>query len=464
MPHNDCLVQEDGLVYQTGFGNSFESEALPNALPRGRNTPRKVPFGLYTEQLSGTAFTAPRHDNRRTWLYRIQPSVVGSHVPLEFSGFFGNCDPSTFQLEPNPMRWKPMPLEEADGKNFVTGMKTLMASGSPLTKDGLAISMYAFSQDMVDEHLYNSDGDFLIVPQCGSLMIYTELGRLIVHPKEICVIPRGIVFSVQRLDPQIESVRGYLLEVYRGHFLPPELGPIGANGLANVRDFLHPTAWYISEKHDYKKPCTIFNKFGGQVFFRLGSHSPYNVVAWHGNYVPFKYNLQRFCAVNSVTYDHLDPSIYTVLTCVGGETGTALADFVIFPPRIMATDDDTLRPPWFHRNTMSEFMGLIEGSYDAKADFRPGGATLHSTMTPHGPDAVSYDKAVEADCSNPTKFEGGLAFMFEASCMLKLSPYALRCGHRDMEYASCWADLDDTFTGWPEGSHKIEKDNDFEPR
>ena len=466
MPHNDPLVEEDGLVYQAGFGNSFESQALAHALPRGRNNPRKVPFGLYTEQLSGTAFTAPRCVNRRTWLYRIQPSVVGSHALLQpcEQKFFGNHDPDGFQLDPNPMRWKPMPLEEGDGCNFLTGMKTLMASGSPLSKDGLTISMYTFSQDMIDDHLYNSDGDFLIVPQHGSLKIITELGRLIVHPKEICVIPRGIVFSVQRYDPSLPDAvaRGYVLEVFRGHFQLPELGPIGANGLANVRDFYHPTAWYVSDKHNYKKPCTIYNKFGGNLFFRLESHSPYNVVAWHGNYVPFKYDLQKFCAVNSVTYDHLDPSIYTVLTAVGSEPGTALADFVIFPPRVMATDDDTLRPPWFHRNTMSEFMGLVWGQYDAKAEFQPGGATLHSTMTPHGPDAVSYDKAVGADCSKPTKFEGGLAFMFETTCMMKLSPYALNCEHRDKEYPQCWADLHDTFTEWPESYHKKEYEVDEE--
>lgn len=457
MAHNDGLVQEDGLSYQTGLGNSFESEALSGALPRGRNNPRKVPFGLYTEQLSGTAFTAPRSVNRRTWLYRIQPSVVGSHAPLQpfEQEYFGNQTPESFQLDPNPMRWKPMPLEEGDECNFVTGMKTLMTSGSPLGKDGLSISMYCFSQDMRDEHFYNSDGDFLIVPQHGSLKITTELGRLIVHAQEICVIPRGIVFSVERLDSSTIA-RGYVLEVYRGHFQLPELGPIGANGLANVRDFYHPTAWFVSDKHNYKKPCTIINKFGGKLFFRLAPHSPYNVVAWHGNYVPFKYNLTKFCAVNSVTYDHVDPSIYTVLTAMGNEPGTALADFVIFPPRVMATDDDTLRPPWFHRNTMSEFMGLIWGQYDAKAEFQPGGATLHSTMTPHGPDAVSYDKAVQADCSKPKKFDGGLAFMFETSHMLKLSPYALNCGHRDLEYAECWADLHDTFTEWPESYHKKE--------
>jgi homogentisate 1,2-dioxygenase len=464
MPHNDGLVEEDGIVYQTGFGNSFESEALQNALPRGRNNPRQVPFGLYTEQLSGTAFTAPRSVNRRTWLYRIQPSVVGSHALLQLSEqeFFGqSCDPSCFQVNPNPMRWKPMPLELGDGCNFVTGLKTLMASGSPLGKDGLSISMYAFSQDMVDTHFYNSDGDFLIVPQYGSLLIYTELGRLIVHPKEICVIPRGIVFSVHQHDSSADVVaRGYVLEVYKGHFQLPELGPIGASGLANVRDFMHPTAWYVSDKHNYKKPCTIFNKYGGKLFFRLGSHSPYNVVAWHGNYLPFKYNLERFCAVNSVTYDHLDPSIYTVLTAVGNEAGTALADFVIFPPRVLATDDDTLRPPWFHRNTMSEFMGLIWGSYDAKAEFQPGGATLHPTMTPHGPDAISYEKAVQADCSKPTKFEGGLAFMFETSHMMKLSPYALNCEHRDLPYAECWIDLHDTFTEWPESHHKREHEEE----
>lgn len=438
------LVKEDGLVYQSGFANTFETEAVEGALPRARNNPRHVPYNLYAEQLSGTAFTSPRHMNRRTWLYRIQPGVVGSASLFDKCGSFGSA--KALQVDPNPMRWKPMPFAD-EGSTFVSGMKMLMSSGSPLTKFGLAIYMYSFDRNMTNEHFYNSDGDFLIVPQTGSLLIVTELGKLIVHPKDICVIPRGIVFSVSKLSPNDPPTRGYILEIFSGHFQLPELGPIGSNGLANARDFLHPTASIVA-KQEYQKQCTIFNKFGGDLFQRKSPHSPYNVVAWHGNYVPFKYDLERFCAVNSVTYDHLDPSIYTVLTCAGPVAGEALADFVIFPHRIMATDSNTLRPPWFHRNCMSEFMGLIQGGYDAKKGFEAGGASLHSCMTPHGPDTASYEKAVEDECKEPVKFDGGLAFMFETMSMLELTEYARTSEHRDLEYAECWSGLNDTFSGW----------------
>lgn len=298
--------------------------------------------------------------------------------------------------------------------------------------------------------------DFLIVPQQEYLWIQTEIGRLTVAPGEICVIPRGIVFTVNRLNEEDNDVdddgsfaRGYMLEIFRGHFQLPELGPIGSNGLANSRDFLHPTAYYESEDSRAVNPCTIVNKFGQKLFQRSNPHSPYNVVAWHGNYLPYKYDLRRFCALNSVTYDHPDPSIYTVLTAKGDENGTALADFVIFPPRVMATDSNTFRPPWFHRNVMTEFMGLIHGTYDAKkgksesgGGFVPGGASLHSIMTPHGPDTDAYYANVKNPCNESVKFDGGLAFMFESSAMCKVSRYALQCEQREVDYASCWDGLD----------------------
>lgn len=492
------LVLEDGILYQTGFGNSFETEAIPNALPRGRNNPRQVPYQLYTEQLSGTAFTVPRHINRRTWLYRIQPAVAGacqafvpcsssphqttantanshntstsSKTESELPQVFNIPSTTPVQADPNPMRWNPMPFCPKGTTTFLSGLKLLMSSGSPLTKFGLAIYMYSFDQDMIHEHWYNSDGDILIVPQTGSLRIHTELGRLVVHPHELCVIPRGIVFSVHKFDPTDPPTRGYVLETYAAsHFQLPELGPLGSNGLANARDFYHPTAWcsattlqeYTNEHHVEDGPHIVYTKFGGTWFVRRNSpHTPYNVVAWHGTYAPFKYNLNRFCAINSVTYDHVDPSIYTVLTCVGGSNsgcGEALADVVIFPPRTLATDTNTLRPPWFHRNTMSEFMGLLSGQYDAKQSqqpgggggFQPGGASLHPCMTPHGPDTASYEKAIADECTRPVRWDGGMAFMFETTCLLEVSDYARSCNHRDYEYAtSSWSGLKSTFDGW----------------
>ncbi|KAK1743473.1 homogentisate 1,2-dioxygenase [Skeletonema marinoi] len=472
---SSCSKEE--LTYHHGFGNHFESEAYPGALPQGRNNPRIVPLGLYTEQLSGTAFTAPRNENRRTWLYRAQPSVSGTSnsfyacggsdgtVSSSLPEIFGGADWSTdMKLDPNPMRWGATPLlRSGERVNFIQGVHTLLGSGDATCKSGIGIYVYAFNTNMSgsasggeDLHMYNSDGDFLIVPQQEALWIQTEIGRLTVAPGEICVIPRGIVFTVNILNPENTAedgsfARGYMMEIFRGHFMLPELGPIGSNGLANSRDFLHPTAHYESEDSQANKSCIIVNKFGQHLFQRSNPHSPYNVVAWHGNYLPYKYDLGRFCAVNSVTYDHPDPSIYTVLTAKGDENGTALADFVIFPPRVMATDQNTFRPPWFHRNVMTEFMGLIYGKYDAKkgkngsGGFVPGGASLHSIMTPHGPDAASYDANVKNPCDEPTKFEGGLAFMFESSAMCKLSQYALNCEQRERDYASCWDGLDRAF-------------------
>jgi homogentisate 1,2-dioxygenase len=464
-------VEEDGILYQTGFGNSFESEVIPNALPRGRNNPRQVPYQLYAEQISGTAFTLPRATNRRTWLYRIQPSVVGtsqSFVPVVVNDttsssnqqqqqppFPENLDTQDRMVDPNPLRWKPFPFcESGSGKSFLDGLQIMMSSGTPQTKFGIAIYFYSFDRDMIDEHMYNSDGDFLLMPQSGSLRIDTELGRMMVHPHELCVIPRGITFSVHKQHTDDPPTRGYLLENYSGqHFQLPELGPLGSNGLANARDWYHPTAWCKhfdqQQQHSTQPDQKIYTKMGSRLFVRTSSFSPYNVIAWHGTYVPFKYNLKRFCAVNSVTYDHLDPSIYTVLTCPTSTPGDALVDIVVFPHRILATDSNTLRPPWFHRNIMSEFMGLISGGYDAKQGFEPGGASLHPCMTPHGPDTVSYKAAIADPCHQPVRFEGGMAFLWETTCQLELSPYARStCQHRDVTYATCWSELNATFNGW----------------
>jgi homogentisate 1,2-dioxygenase len=459
--------------YQTGFGNELASEILPGALPLGRNTPKQVPYNLYTEQLSGTAFTAPRATNKRTWLYRIQPSVAlnasdsNTTTPSchnqRLHQYFGGCNPSDCEPVVDPCRWNPMPpvvVDDDDAESdFINSLKLMCHAGDPVVKHGLAIYQYSgLTKDMDDTHMVNADGDFLFVPSTGTLQIHTELGRMTVAPTEIAVIPRGIVFQVNLVRNNSEgtqcSARGYVLEICTSTgFQLPELGPIGSNGLANARDFLFPVAWCAAtDKDQYATPCVIVTKMHSELFSRQLDHSPYNVMAWHGNYLPYKYDLKRFCAVNSVTYDHLDPSLYTVLTCPSGTAaGTALADFVIFPPRVMATDSNTLRPPWFHRNCMSEYMGLIYGQYDAKNEgFRPGGASLHNCMTPHGPDTDSYEKAVADPCETPVQFAGGMAFMFETCLSLKVSPEALNDSNwRDMQYAQCWQALSaQHFTGW----------------
>ncbi|DBA02147.1 TPA: hypothetical protein N0F65_004782 [Lagenidium giganteum] len=424
------------LEYQPGFGNHFCSERLPNALPKAQNNPQKCAYGLYAEQLSGTAFTLPRHKNQRSWLYRILPPVVHEKYK-EVKHDYVRADFANEKLTPQQMRWSPIPFP-ADGvqEDFIDGLRTIGGAGDPTMKAGMAIHTYAANKSMVDKTFYNSDGDFLIVPQHGKLKIITEFGKMLVSPHEICVIQRGIRFSVLIDEPS----RGYICEVYNRHFIIPDLGPIGANGLANPRDFESPVAFYEDRECDYQ----VVNKFGGKLFTAKMSFSPYNVVAWHGNYVPYKYNLDKFCTMNSVNYDHPDPSIYCVLTCQTEEAGNAVCDFVIFPPRWMV-QEHTFRPPYFHRNCMSEYMGMVYGVYDAKkGGFVPGGASLHSVDTPHGPDAETFKAASNAELK-PEKFDGGLAFMFESTYLLKLTDYAINCEHNDQDYYKCWQKMPKLF-------------------
>ncbi|KAJ1718524.1 hypothetical protein LPJ53_006475, partial [Coemansia erecta] len=373
----------DPYEYQSGFGNHFSSSALPNALPVGQNTPQVCPYGLYAEQLSGTAFTVGRSGNQRSWLYRIRPSVM--HRPFtryqENPFVVGTFDGQTSTVTPTQIRWLPFDIPE-NSVDFVDGLRTLGGAGDPAVKNGLAVHIYTASRSMDRRAFCSSDGDILLVPQQGRLDITTEFGKLMVAPNEIAVIQRGMRFAVSVPDG---PSRGYMLEVYDGHFELPDLGPIGANGLANPRDFQTPTAQYVNQTEEW----TIVNKFQGCLFAATQDHSPFDVVAWHGNYAPYKYNLSYFNVVGSVSFDHIDPSVFTVLTCKSAHPGTAIADFVIFPPRF-EVQMGTFRPPYFHRNCMSEFMGLIHGSYEAKrGKFLPGGASLHSTMTPHGPDAAT---------------------------------------------------------------------------
>ncbi|TYZ58249.1 hypothetical protein PybrP1_007926 [[Pythium] brassicae (nom. inval.)] len=432
-------VAWEQLAYHAGFGNHFSSETLPNALPAAQNSPQKCAYGLYAEQLSGTAFTLPRGRNQRSWLYRVLPPVVHEKYAPVAHPFLQN-DFAGATLTPQQMRWSPMPFpKDGERLDFVAGLKTVGGAGDPTMKDGLAIHNYAANVSMTDKCFYNSDGDFLIVPQHGALKITTEFGKLLVAPREICVIQRGIRFSVAVDGP----ARGYVLEVYNRHFVLPDLGPIGANGLANPRDFEHPVAAW----EDRECAFEVVTKFGGRLFTARMAFSPFNVVAWHGNYVPYKYDLGKFCTMNSVSFDHPDPSIYTVLTCPTDEPGCAVADFVIFPPRWMVMEH-SFRPPYFHRNCMTEYMGMVYGTYDAKQGgkngFQPGGASLHSVDTPHGPDAATFLAASNADLQ-PHKFDGGLAFMFESTFLVKLTDHALTCDENDADYYKCWQQMPKLF-------------------
>lgn len=417
--------------YLSGFGNQFSSEALPGALPVGQNSPQKVPYRLYTELLSGTAFTVPRSEARRTWLYRMRPSAAhGPYQRLE-----RQPDAGLGAITPNRLRWNPQPIP-AVPTDFLDGLSCLAANAEADQTSGASLYCYVANRSM-QRVFFDADGELLIVPQQGALRLVTELGVLDVAPLEIAVIPRGMRVRIELLDA---SARGYVCENHGCALRLPELGPIGSNGLANPRDFLAPVACY--EEHD--GPVQLVQKFLGEFWMTELDHSPLDVVAWHGNNVPYKYDLRRFNTIGTVSFDHPDPSIFTVLTSPSAVAGMANIDFVIFPPRWMVAEH-TFRPPWFHRNLMNEFMGLIDGAYDAKADgFLPGGASLHNCMSAHGPDRTSTEQAINA-ALEPHKIDNTLAFMFETGQVLRPTRQALQSPQLQADYDSCWAGLDKTF-------------------
>jgi len=421
------------LTYQSGFGNACATEALPGALPVGRNSPQQCAYGLYAEQISGTAFTAPRGENRRSWLYRIRPALT--HLP--FQPYEGAArwlsDFGRAPVTPNQLRWSPLPMP-SEPTDFIDGVHAWGGNGGPDEHGGVGIHLYAANQSMQGRFFYSADGELLIVPQQGRLLLATELGRIEIEPQEIAVIPRGIRFRVELPDG---SARGYLLENFGAPLRLPELGPIGSNGLANPRDFLTPHAWYEDVEGDFE----LIAKFAGGFWRARIDHSPLDVVAWHGTHAPYKYDLRRFNVIGSISYDHPDPSIFTVLTSPSDTPGTANMDFAIFPPRILAMQD-TFRPPWYHRNVASEFMGLIHGVYDAKAEgFMPGGASLHNCMSGHGPDVETFEKASHADTSQPHYLRDTMAFMFETRRVIRPTAQALASPQLQQDYYQCWQGL-----------------------
>ncbi|MFG2136917.1 homogentisate 1,2-dioxygenase [Streptomyces sp. NPDC048650] len=422
----------EGLAYLSGFGNEHSSEAVTGALPVGRNSPQLAPLGLYAEQLSGSAFTEPRHHNRRSWLYRIRPSAA--HPPFVRaeqgtirSAPFTDCAP-----DPNRLRWNPLP-EPAGPVDFLSGLWTLGGNGDAGRRSGMAVHLYYANSSMTNRVFSDADGELLIVPERGGLLLRTELGLLRAEPGQVALVPRGVRFRVELLDA---TARGYVCENYGQPFELPDLGPIGANGLANPRDFLAPVAAY----EDVEGPCEVVNKFCGNLWTATYDHSPLDVVAWHGTHVPYVYDLHRFNVIGSVSYDHPDPSIFTVLTSPSDTAGLAGVDFVVFAPRWLV-GEDTFRPPYFHRNVMTEYMGLIEGAYDAKAEgFVPGGGSLHNMMSAHGPDRETFDRASAAEL-RPQKIDDGLAFMFETRWPLTLTAQARDAGHLQRGYDDVWQGL-----------------------
>lgn len=422
----------NGGRYQSGFGNEFATEAVSGTLPAGQNSPQQVAYGLYAEQLSGTAFTAPRHTNRRSWLYRMRPAAL--HQPfklLQGGKFHNNFD--EVPAPPNQLRWDPLPVPTAP-TDFIDGLVTMAGNGGAAVQTGCAIHVYAANCSMRGRFFYNADGELLIVPQLGRLKIATELGIIAIEPQEIAVIPRGVRFWVELLDAQ---ARGYVAENFGAILRLPDLGPIGSNGLANARDFLTPVAAYDDIEGDFE----LIAKFQGVLWSARIDHSPLDVVGWHGNYAPYKYDLRRFNTIGSISYDHPDPSIFTVLTSSSDTAGVANMDFAIFPPRWLVAEK-TFRPPWFHRNMASEFMGLVHGAYDAKAGgFVPGSASLHNCMSGHGPDAASFDKASKGDTSKPDHILDTMAFMFETRGVIRPTRQALESPQLQRDYHQCWQGL-----------------------
>jgi len=420
------------VPYQSGFGNQFQSEAAPGALPVGRNSPQRGPLGLYAEQISGTAFTAARHENRRTWTYRIWPSVVHKPYRRIDNGKLRTGPFSETEATPSQLRWSPFPIPQ-DPTDFIDGIVTIGGSGSAADQSGMAVHVYAANASMAERYFYNADGEMLIVPQQGRVRFVTELGILDALNGEIVVMPRGLRFRVELPDG---PSRGYICENYGQAFRLPELGPLGANGLANPRDFQAPVAAY----DDRQAPCTVVAKFQGNLWAAESLHSPLSVVAWHGNFVPYRYDLSRFMVIGTISFDHPDPSIFSVLTAPSDIPGTANIDFVIFPPRWLV-GEDTFRPPWYHRNVMCEFMGLLKGVYDAKAEgFLPGGASLHNCMSAHGPDAETFARASAAELK-PQKLDDTLAFMFESRFAMRLTRYAMESSELQHDYFEGWQGL-----------------------
>lgn len=426
--------------YMPGFGNHFETQALPEALPQGMNSPQKCNYGLYAEQLSGTAFTAPNHQNERTWCYRIRPSVKHTHrfkkIDIEYWKTAPHIDPDTISL--GQYRWGPMPQKEQK-QTWLTGMRTMTTAGDVNTQIGMANHVYLVTQSMLNSYFYSADSELLVVPQAGRLRFCTELGIIDIAQGEIAILPRGLVYRVEVLEG---PARGFVCENYGQSFNLPTRGPIGANCMANRRDFKTPVAAF----EDKEIASTVTVKWCGQFHQTNIGHSPLDVVAWHGNYVPVKYDLSTYCPVGSILFDHPDPSIFTVLTAPSGLEGSANIDFVLFKERWLVAEK-TFRPPWYHKNVMSEMMGNIYGLYDAKPEgFVPGAVSLHNMMLPHGPDRKAFEGASNGDLG-PQKLDNTMSFMIETRFPQHLTKFAAHEAQLQDDYINCWADLQKKFDG-----------------
>jgi homogentisate 1,2-dioxygenase len=416
-----------------GFGAPLQSEALPGALPLHQNSPRHAPYGLYPEQLSGTAFGLPRHKNLRTWLYRIRPSAQQSPFrPLRHETFTTAF--TSEPVEPNLFGWRPCPIPSA-GQDFVDGIVTLGGAGDGHSRRGYALHWFTANRSMDNRAFCNADGDFLLVPQLGELTLVTELGVLEVGTGQIALLPRGLRYSVVLRSP---AARGFIAEVYGRHFELPERGVIGANGLADARHFRTSTAWFEDR---LELGYRITSKLGGVLYDAQQDYSPYDVVAWHGNYVPYVYDLAAFVPVSNVRVDHPDPSIYSVVSCPLDETGSNLLDLIVFPPRWDPTEH-TFRPPFFHRNATMEWNAVVRSDSSDGALFESGVSFLTPPMTPHGVTSAAVERAFrldEATAAVPHRSsDQSLWIQFESSLPLQLSPLAREPSRAILDWPTVW--------------------------
>jgi len=424
----------ESLRYLAGFGNTLQSEAVPGALPTEQNTPNPPPFSLVTEQINGTGFTVHRAENRRVWLYRLRAQILdrpftewASPAGGRFVADFGEGVPT-----PEVMRFRPMSMPSAP-TTFLEGLTTFAGAGDPSQRRGAAVHLYAATADMVDTSFCNIDGDLLLVPEHGRLHVRTELGRLQVAPGEILILPRGIRFQVSLPDG---AARGWVGELFDGHFQLPERGPVGANGMADERHFLAP----VADFDDDPRPWTIVVRQGGRLWQTTSPHSPFDVVAWHGSYVPFKYDLMRFNSLGSVSFDHVDPSILTVLTSPMDTTGRNAIDFGVFRGRWDVTEG-TFRPPYFHRNSAVEFNGVVN-SPATEGPWQPGAFTYTPYLTPHGISAAGVRKELDRTNDTPHRMsDESLWIQFESTYPFRVMPWMIDHPDRDEAYLSSFSDI-----------------------
>lgn len=409
------LILSPPPVGPSGFGNTLSSEAIAGAIPPHQNSPRRPPFGLYAEQLSGTGFTAARADNRRTWCYRVRPaSQRTDFAPLAHPRLAGEFPGApVVELTGFP------PLAGAPEHDFLDGLVTLCGAGDARLRTGYALHRYAATRSMESRAFYSADGDLLILPERGAFTLLTELGALAVAPGSLAIVPRGLAFSILLHD---EPIRGYVAEPFGGGFRLPERGPVGANGLADARHFHAPAAWH----EDRLAPgFTLVAKLGGALHAAPLDHTPFDVAGWFGNHVPYVYDLADFSPVGNTLLDHGDPSIYCVLSAPN-------LDLIVFPPRWDATAH-TFRPPYFHRNTIAEINGILRDD-EHHAPFVPGCVFITPPLTPHGVGGRTVERERARDDDAPYRVHDSLWFQLESP----LAPVLAAWAHPVEDWSATW--------------------------